>query len=159
MNACVAWSASSQCDEHKFEDKMYYYRFYADEDKKYKQFWRSTAAKAKRGSTAGSVLALVGSGRWRFQPHVACNSSLLSIAVMDGLYTSWVRSDHMHFMHYLQQARVSTRQRTADPAGWRMSKYVPAACVAVVCCAYAHIPDPCGASGLFPRAGHGPRMQ
>lgn len=106
---CFGHTSLAQVDGHRFEDKPFFYRFYVDEDKKYKRFWKVR--------TDGPVPV-----RWRFQPHTSNNSGLLSLPICEGVQHSFMRADHAAFMHYLREMRALARQRTAEEGGWRISK-------------------------------------
>ncbi len=104
---------AGQVDDHNFEDKELYYRFYADEDKKFKRWW-------ERSPTEAPVPAR--NGRWRFQPHVSCNSPFLTIRIADGLHAAMSRSEPAMFRSFLGELRRRVRTVALNDAGWRISK-------------------------------------
>ena len=71
-------------DDHHFEDKPFFYRFYLDEDRKYKRFWRpGPSGKPSR--------------RWRFQPHTVFNCPAMTVTLADALHDAVARSDKTLF--------------------------------------------------------------
>lgn len=100
-----------QNDDHRFEDRELFYRFFIDEDKKFKAMWRGNPK-----------------GRWRFQPHTIANSSIVSLPIGEGVLLAWIRADHAAFVRYVHAMRAEARQRSLDTAGWRISKCVQRSC-------------------------------
>jgi hypothetical protein len=104
-----------QVDEHNFEDKELFYRFYADEDKKFKRFWERPASEPLRPARQGL---------WRFQPHIACNSPFLTIRIADGLHEAMELGQPVMLRAFLSELRRRVRHTATQDAGWRISKYV-----------------------------------
>ena len=105
----------AQVDEHNFEDKELFYRFYVDEDKKFKRFWERPASEPQVPARLG---------RWRFQPHIACNSPFLNIRIADGLHDAMRLGQPVMFKSFLSELRHRVRATASGEAGWRISKYV-----------------------------------
>ena len=48
VRVCVCALPPAQLDEHRFEDRELYYRYFFDEDKRYKEFWRRGGGSSSR---------------------------------------------------------------------------------------------------------------
>ena len=100
-------------DDHGFEDKFLYYRFFVDEDAKYKQFWVSPGTPRARAVP-----------RWRFRPRVACNSSIASVLLVDHLHDALNGGDPATFVSVLGMMRLRARLWAEDASDWRPSRCV-----------------------------------
>lgn len=104
----------TQVNEHPFEDKLLYYRFFVDEDARAKAFWAPPDA----ATTAAP------SPRWRIVPHTACNSRILSIILSDQLAASVSSGDKGGFLVAMKFGRMRAREWAEGTAPWRKSRCV-----------------------------------
>jgi hypothetical protein len=99
-----------QVDEHNFEDKELYYRFYIDEDFRYKRYWEEAQPPSRANR------------RWRFQPHMVFNSPFLTPRIADGLQEGVSAGNAAMFRSFLDELRTRVRTVVTSDASWRVSK-------------------------------------
>lgn len=96
-------------DEHDFEDRVLYYRFYVDEDRRYKTFWVRDPSRRLH---------------WRVQPRVACNSGITSLLLVDHMHDALARGDGAQFGDAIHSFRLRARRVAEEGGDWRFSRCV-----------------------------------